>query len=115
MYLDRDPRRNIGTLVRRVGPGQIIALAFALCVALMLSCTVGFGAALHAGIVPSFDIHLTVDGRHALVIHNVLPCTPAEPPQAECTAREMGPEFTVIYSTPQDDHVLVVLALPGVP
>jgi hypothetical protein len=115
MDLDRETRRNIGTVVRRVGPGQILALALALCVALILSVAVGFGAALHAGVVPSFDVHLTVDGRHALVIQNALPCTPDEPPQWACTAGEMRREFSVIYSTPQEDRVLVTLALPVAP
>ncbi len=35
-------------------------------------------------IMPQVDLHLTLDGRHALVIHNDLPCVPDEPPQTAC-------------------------------
>jgi hypothetical protein len=92
-----------------------LAIALAVCVALFLCGGAGFGVALRAGVLPSFDLHLTLDGRHALVIHHALPCTPNEPPQSECTASEIRREFAVIYSTLQGDYVLVTLALPEPP
>jgi hypothetical protein len=57
--------------------------------------------------------HLTLDGRHALVIHNDLPCVPDEPPQTACGETGWRREFKVTHSAPAQDRVLIAFALPG--
>ena len=79
---------------------------------LLVVSVIGFGVALRSGTVPPFDIHLTLDGRHALVIHNDLPCVPDEPPQQTCGGGQWLREFRVMFSTPHADQVLLVFGLP---
>src|SRR5689334_6196522 len=101
--------QELGQKIRRITSSfpweQILALALAACMALLLACAAGLGMALRAGSLPPFDVHLTLDGRHALVIQNDLPWTPDEPPQCACATGDMRGEFKMLYSTPSDDRV----------
>jgi hypothetical protein len=99
--------------MRRAGITWILWVALASCAALLVAGVTGVGMALRAGALPALDVHLTLDGRHALVIHNDLPCMPDEPPQRTCTVDAARREFQIIYSTPLNDQVLVSIDLPA--
>jgi len=97
--------------MRRAEITWIPRVALATCAALFVVGAIGFGMALYVGALSPFDVHLTLDGRHALVIHHDLPCVPAEPPERACAAGQMRREFQLIYSTSHDDQVLVSITL----
>ena len=81
---------------------------------LLLISSVGFSLALRANLITPFDLHLTPDGRNALVIHNDLPCPPDVHVWRACMdGGLMRREFQIIASTPRDDHVLVSIELPA--
>jgi len=92
--------------------GRSLGLALTTVVALVIISGIGFYLELRSGTVPSFDTHLTLDGRHALVIQNDMPCMPNEPPQQECGEAGWRREFKVMYSTLEEDWVLISIPLP---
>ncbi|HJZ49637.1 MAG TPA: hypothetical protein VKE41_20810 [Roseiflexaceae bacterium] len=106
------PVPNTERLPGRSDLGRGLGVALALVVALLISSGIVFYVALRSGSIPSFDTHLTLDGRHALVIQNDLPCVPEEPPQLNCGGGERRREFQVRYSAPEGDLVLIGFELP---
>jgi len=103
---------NTGRIVQRLALGRAVGIALVTFVTLLFISSGGFFVAVRADLVPPLDMHLTLDGRHALVIHNDLPCVPEEPPQLICGAGEWRREFKVMYSAPEGDRVLIAIALP---
>jgi hypothetical protein len=103
---------NTGRIVQRLALGRTLGIALATFVMLLLISSGGFLVAVRTGLVPPLDMHLTLDGRHALVIHNDLPCVPEEPPQLICGGGEWQRELKVTYSAPEGDWVLIAIALP---
>jgi hypothetical protein len=103
---------SMDTNRRYVGQRAIISIILAMGIVLLIVGSLVFSVAARVDIMPQVDLHLTLDGRHALVIHNDLPCVPKEPPQMICGADEWRPEFKVTYSTPAQDRVLIAFALP---
>ncbi len=94
--------------MRRTESAGLLLAALAIGTLLLLTGSGGFALALRANLIPPFDVHLTLDGRNALVIHNDLPCTPDVHVQHACMdGRLMRREFQIIASTLRDDHVLV--------
>ncbi len=69
---------------RYVGHGAIISAILTMGIELLVVGRLVFGVTARVDIMPQVDLHLTLDGRHALVIHNDLPCVPDEPPQTAC-------------------------------
>ena len=106
------PIANTGEQSHRMYRGRGLGTALTTVVALLIISGIGFYLALRSGTVPSFDTHLTLDGRHALVIHNDLPCVPDEPPQRVCGEAGWRREFKVMYSTPEEDWALITVAVP---
>jgi len=92
---------------------SILWMALASWTVLLVAGAICFGMTLRVGALPALDLHLTLDGRHALVIHHDLPCIPDEPPQRTCTVDTARREFQIIYSTPLHDQVLVSIDLPA--
>jgi hypothetical protein len=106
------PIPTIKKQLGRMDLGRSLSLALTTGVALVIISGIGFYLALRSGTLPAFDTHLTLDGRHALVIQNGLPCVPDEPPQGECGSAGGRREFKVLYSTIENDKVLFAVALP---
>ena len=98
--------------MRRTGITCILWVILASCTVLLVTGVIAFGIALRAGARSAMDLHLSLDGRYALVVHNDLPCMPDEPPQSTCTVEAARREFQIIYSTPLYDQVLVSIDLP---
>src|SRR5215212_12021485 len=99
-------------MMRRTESVGIFLAALAIGTLLILTGSFGFTLALRANLIPPFDVHLTVDGRNALVIHNDLPC--AADVHAQHTCQDEGlmrRAFQIIASTPLDDRVLVSIDL----
>ena len=94
--------------MRRVEMMSILWVTLAIGAVLLVAGVIGVGAALHTDAFPPLDVHLTLDGRYALVLHYNLPCMPAQPPTDACGARQ----FQLIYSTPRDYWVLLSIPLP---
>jgi hypothetical protein len=99
--------------MRRTGITWILWLVLVSCAVLLVAGMIGFCMALRAGALPALDLHLTLDGRHALVIHNDLLCMPDEPPQRSCTVEAARRQFQILYSTPLNDQVLVSIDVPA--
>src|SRR5688572_30061220 len=97
---------NTGRIVERLALDHALSMALATFLALVFISSDVFFVAAHTGLVPPLDMHLTLDGRHALVIHNDLPCVPEEPPLLICGGGKWRREFKVMYSTPDEDWVL---------
>ena len=106
------PIANTRRLPRCIDLGRSVGVVFTTVVALLIISGIGFYVALRSDTVPSFDTHLTLDGRHALVIQNDMPCVPEEPPQRECGNAGGRREFKVLYSTLENDKVLFAVELP---
>jgi hypothetical protein len=98
-------------MMRRLDLGRALGIALATLATLLFVSSYGFFVAARTGLVPPLDVHLTLDGRHALVIHSELPCVPEEPPRLICGGGEWRREFRVMYSTPEQDWVLIAFAL----
>jgi hypothetical protein len=107
-----EPIANTRRLSRGIDLRRSVGVVFTTVVALLIISGIGFYVALRSGTVVSFDTHLTLDGRHALVIQNDMPCVPEEPPQGECGNAGGRREFKVLYSTLENDKVLFAVALP---
>jgi len=88
---------------RYVGHGAIISAILTMGIELLVVGRLVFGVTARVDIMPQVDLHLTLDGRHALVIHNDLPCVPDEPPQTACGETGWRREFKVTYSAPAQD------------
>jgi hypothetical protein len=99
-------------IARSSSLSRTLAVALATFVALLLISSCGFFVAARNGLMPPIDLHLTLDGRHALVIHNDLLCVPEEPPRLICGGGEWRREFKMMYSTPEGDWVLITFDLP---
>lgn len=99
----RQPRVSIQHILASIVMTSLILLAVSV---------LGIAMALVSGSMPLLDMHLTPDGRHALVIHNALPCVPDEPPQHRCNESPWRREFKIIYSTLEKENVLLVVDLP---
>jgi hypothetical protein len=102
---------------RRVNLGRILVVVIKIALALLIVGSIGFGAAVRAGIAPEFDEQLTLDAQHILVIHNgpSPACTfIPNPPQHDCfwpgAERRV---FSVDYLTPQGVRSLVWFRLPA--
>src|SRR5262245_25145976 len=93
-----------GGRMRRAGITWIW-VDLASCAMLLVAGAIGFGIALRKAALPTLDLHLTLDGRHALVFQSDLPYVPNEPPQPTYTPDTARHEFQIIYSTPLDDQV----------
>jgi len=104
---------NTGRTVQDSALGPAVGIALATFVVLLFVSSCGFYVAARDGLVPPVDLHLTLDGRHALVIHNDLRCVPEEPPQPLCGGGMWPHEFKVVYSAPEQDWVLVAFKLPN--
>ncbi|HEU5104117.1 MAG TPA: hypothetical protein VFU22_34105 [Roseiflexaceae bacterium] len=103
--------------VRRVNLSHILVAVVKTALALLIVGSIGFGAAVRAGIAPEFDKQLTLDAQHILVIHNgpSPTCTSIpNPPQHDCFWP--GPErraFSVDYLTPHGVRSLLWFRLPA--
>lgn len=103
---------NTARMMQRLALGRALGIALATLVALLFIGSYSFFVAARTGLVPPLDVHLTLDGRHALIIHNDLPCTPDEPPQTACGEGGWHREFKVMYSSLGQDWVLIAFKLP---
>jgi hypothetical protein len=103
---------NTGGIMQRLALGHALGIALVILATLLFISCYGFFMGLRTGLVPPLDLHLTLDGRHALVIHNDLPCVPDEPPQGECGEAGWHREFKVMYSSLDEDWVLIAFELP---
>ena len=99
--------------MRRIEVITLLRVMLAIWVALLVAGAIGYGGARSLGALPPLDIHLTLDGRHALVLHNDLPCVPDEPPTRACPAEQMRHTLQIIYSTPRDDWGLLTIPQLG--
>ena len=88
----------------------MLRVMLATCGVLLVIGAISLGGAVGTGVLPPFDMHLSLDGRYALVLHNDLPCV-----QFEVGMWPGGPlchAFQIIYTTPRSYRVLVTIPQP---
>lgn len=91
---------------------QALLIVVVTCVGLCAVGSLSAAAVLRSGLVPPFDLLLTMDGQNALVIQ-ALPCTPDVRVQHTCKGGGLRRrEFKIMYRTPRADDVLLVFELP---
>ncbi len=92
----------------------IVIFSAAVLMLLMSGC-VGFGMAVQARIIPAFELPLSFDNQHMVLIHNGpnAPHCSFLARNVDCTIRDPREyEFSIHYMTPEANQVLLSLRLP---
>ncbi len=93
---------------------RIIVIFSATVLILFIVSCVGFGMALQARVIAPFELPLSVDNQHMLLIHNVpnAPTCSFLARKIDCTIREPKEyEFSIHYMTPESNRVLLSVPL----
>ena len=95
-------------------PRTIVMFSAAVLMLLMSSC-VGFGMAVQARVISAFELPLSFDSQHMLLIHNGpnAPHCSFLARNVDCTIRAPSEyEFSIHYMTPETNQVLLSVPLP---
>ena len=100
----------------RIGVSRTLAVMVTSGLALVITVSLAFGAAVRAGIAPDFDQQIVLYDQHYLVIHNGPSPTCASipnPPQHDCFwPGSERREFSVDYLTLEGVRSLIWFRLP---
>ena len=92
----------------------IVIFTAAVLVLLMSGC-IGFGMAVQARVISAFELPLSFDNQHMVLIHNGpnAPHCSFLARNVDCTIRTPSEyEFSIHYMTPETNQVLLSFPLP---
>ena len=92
----------------------IVMFSAAVLVLLMSGC-IGFGMAVQARVISAFELPLSFDNQHMVLIHNGpnAPHCSFLARNVDCTIRTPSEyEFSIHYMTPETNQVLLSVPLP---
>jgi len=94
---------------------RTIVMFSAAALMLLMSGCVGFGMAVQARVISAFELPLSFDNQHMVLIHNGpnAPRCSFLARNVDCTIRTPREyEFSIHYMTPEANRVLLSLRLP---
>lgn len=103
--------------VNHISVSRALALLVTSALVLVVTASLAFGAAVHAGIAPNFDQQIVLDAQHRFVLHNgpSSPCASIpNPPHHDCFWPGWDRrEFSVNYFAPDGVQSLIWFRLPS--